>query len=115
MQEGQGMKEEVNRLWRRIGLDDLRLHLENVNSLAHGFEGALQALPTCSECARATLFEQIRETGSQLGSEVISLSALAETLKEAVAAAEALQSELVKNPPPPCRCEGNPCFCHSRR
>lgn len=101
MQGGQGVKEEI------------RLHLENVNSAAHHFEEALQALPACSECARVALLEHIRKAGNELGSEVISLSALAETLKGAVSAAESFQSQLTENPPSPCRCKGDPCSCHS--
>ena len=103
---------DAEQLWSQIGLEQLRTALNRMHRLEQDFEHALRALPPCSQCARSQLLEQIRATGSRLGSEVVSVAALAETLKQAVAAAEAAQTQLAAHAPEPCSCEGGPCACH---
>lgn len=99
-------------LWRRVGLDELRCALVRIECLTKQFEQALRALPPCSRCARVSLMEQIRETGGRLSGEAGSLSALAETLKRAVAAAEQTQAALAANAPEACHCTTSRCTCH---
>ena len=103
---------DSNDLWRRVGLDELRQALARVQGLTAGFEKALRTLPPCNTCARVSLLEQIQATGRHLSSEAASLSVLASTLKQAVAAAEQMQAELAANAPEPCQCSSGECTCH---
>lgn len=99
-------------IWRRVGLDQLRQALVSTQNLAESFEQSLRALPPCNACARVSLLEQIRTTGGRLSGEVTSLSVLADTLKQAVAAAEKTQIDLIANAPYPCQCSKGQCTCH---
>ena len=108
------MQGEVNSedLWRRMGLDELRHALVRTQGVMQQFEQALRTLPPCNACARVSLLEQIHAAGRHLSSEAASLSVLAGTLKQAVAAAEQTQTKLAANAPPPCRCSSGQCTCH---
>lgn len=99
-------------LWRRVGLDELRQALVRAQGLMERFEQALRMLPPCNTCARVNLLEQIHTTGRHLSGEVTTLSILAGTLKQAVAAAEQTQAELVADAPEPCHCSSGQCTCH---
>jgi len=99
-------------IWKRVGLDELRQALATVDNLTHRFERALQELPRCNQCARIVLLEQIQKTGDSLSGELISLSALAGTLKNTIQIAEKAQKHLAKDVPPACRCEEGECTCH---
>ena len=99
-------------LWKRIGLDELRKALAEIELLTGQFVHALQALPPCTKCARAKLISQIGDTGTRLGSKTISLSVLANTLERAVGTAEHTQEELLANAPEPCQCATGSCTCH---
>ena len=99
-------------IWKRVGLEELREKLEKVKLLSEHFEQALRNLPSCDECARAVLFEQIKKTGNDLSGEVLSLTVLSETLRSVVAAVEKSREKLTASPAPACRCSGNPCACH---
>lgn len=99
-------------LWRRVGLGELRQALQRVTHLTRTFEEVLRELPPCNTCARGSLLEQIHAAGSHLGRELVGLTVLAKSLKEAVAAAEQTQAELVAHAPKPCRCTTGPCACH---
>lgn len=86
---------DLDELWRRVGLSELR-----------------GALPSCDQCARARLLEQIRGAGGRLSSEAVNLSVPAESVKTTVKAAEDAQCTLETNPPQPCRCPAGECRCH---
>ena len=95
-----------------MGLHELRQALGRVTQDAQRFEQALRALPACDACAHATLLEYIGKTGRRLGSEAANLAILAETIKRAVATAEAAQARLTMTAPAPYRCQSEPCACH---
>ena len=99
-------------LWKRVGLDTLREGLIEINKLVQGFEGALKNLPSCDKCARVAMVDQIKTTGSDLGSKVIGLTALAETLRAVLTTAEKARSSLVQSCPSPCHCAAGKCECH---
>ena len=101
----------INKLWQKLGLQELRERLKEVVSSAEGFEQALKALPACDKCARLILLDQIERTGRKLGSEVISLTAMAETLKSVGQAAEDAQTKLSQGIPGPCQCREEECVC----
>ena len=103
---------ESEDLWRRVGLEELRRTLAQVSDLIKDFERALRALPSCNQCARVALLEQIRGAGEALGRQTISLAMLAESLEGAVAAAEQTKAAFTANAPEPCRCPSGPCTCH---
>lgn len=103
---------EAAALWRQVGLDELRQALARIHTLATAFEQALAALPTCGECARAALLDQIRTRGEHLSGDVTSLAVLADTLESGVKAMEAAQGVLAASSPTPCRCESAQCTCH---
>ena len=103
---------ETEGLWRRLGLGELRAALERISALEGRFEQALRALPPCTSCAKVAMLEDIRGTGRRLSGEAASLSALAETLKEAVAASLRAQEALTAQAPTPCRCASGQCVCH---
>ena len=100
-------------LWKQVGLQELRHSLDRVRVLADHFEQLLGTLPPCQGCARATLLQEIRTAGGQLGSKIISLTVLAETMREALVTAQQADAELAANAPGPCRCPGEVCTCHS--
>gem|GEM_PF-1852990 len=108
-------KGELENLWRNLGLEELRIALKKIEDFSRKFEGALQALPECDQCARVSLLEQIQASGEILGGEVVNIVALAGTLKQAVSVAEKAQNHLVESCPPACRCSGGACTCHSLR
>ncbi len=109
-----GTKEQdLADLWKRVGLDTLRKGLIEVYGLAQEFESALTHLPSCDQCARVALVDEIKKTGSDLGGKVIGLTALAETLRTALTAAEKAGSELEESCPLPCQCPKGECTCHS--
>lgn len=99
-------------LWRRVGLNELRQALVRARDLMERLDQALRTLPPCNTCARISLLEQIHTVGRYLGNEVSSLSVLASTLKQAVAAVEQTQAELIENAPVPCQCSTGQCTCH---
>lgn len=103
---------DLDELWRRVGLGELRGALLRVQELSREFEEALRALPSCDQCARAKLLEQIRSTGGRLSSEAVSLSIMAESVKSTVKAVEDAQCMLETNPPQPCHCPAGECLCH---
>lgn len=103
---------DIDALWKRLGLQELREALIRTEGLARNFEAALKALPSCDDCARVALLDQIRKTGGALSSETVSLSVLAVNLKEAVAVAEKAQAGLAANAPTPCHCPEDQCTCH---
>ena len=86
--------------------------LKRLGTLMDSFGQTVKSLPSCDECARAALLEQIRATSNQVGIEAVSLSVLAETLREAITVVEEAQSQLHANAPDPCRCAGQVCRCH---
>ncbi len=99
-------------LWKRIGLHELRNALENIVTAAKRFEQALRELPTCDECAKLALLEHIQNTGRKLGTQVVSLSVLAESLTGSADVAQNLKSDLIEHAPQPCKCSGKVCSCH---
>ncbi len=99
-------------IWRRVGLGELRQELVRTQSLMQEFEQALRTLPPCNACARVSLLEQIHAAGRHLSVASGGLSVLAGTLKQAVAAVEQTQTELMANAPASCRCSSGPCSCH---
>jgi hypothetical protein len=99
-------------LWRRVGLGELRNALQRVERLTRTFEQALRALPPCNTCARGSLLEQIHTVGSHLDRELVGVTVLANSLKEAVAAAEPTREALAAGAPAPCQCGRGPCTCH---
>ena len=99
-------------LWQRVGLQELRRALRRVQELTREFEAALGTLPACHTCARATLVEQINRTAHRLGQHAASVSVLASTLSDAMAATEEARKALISNVPSPCQCAGGPCTCH---
>ena len=103
---------DVELLWKRVGLKELRSALSQVDELARHFEATLRTLPPCDQCARAVLFEQIQKTGSRLSGKVTTLSALAGTLEDAAKATEKARRDLEKNCPLPCQCKEGACACH---
>jgi len=103
---------DLDELWGRVGLSELRGALLRVQELSREFERALRALPPCDQCARARLLEQIRSAGGRLSSEAVNLSILAESVKTTVKAAEDAQCMLETNPPQPCHCPAGECRCH---
>lgn len=105
-------QEDAEGLWKDVGLEELREALKEVQSLTRHFEASLQALPPCTACARGNLLQQIRSTGSRLSGKIVSLTVLAETLKEAVGAAEQAAAQLEAAAPEPCQCPGARCTCH---
>jgi hypothetical protein len=104
---------DSSRLWKRVGLHELRGQLEHVASAAKRFEQALKELPSCDECAKLALLDYIQSTGRKLGTQVASLSVLAESLKSTVDAVQGYQIELTANPPRPCQCKSDRCSCHN--
>ncbi len=105
-------QEDLDGLWKRVGLGQLRAALLRVQGLNREFERVLRLLPSCDQCARAKLLEQIRGAGSRLSSEAVNLSVLAESVKSTVKAAEDAQCMLETNPPQPCHCPHGECRCH---
>ena len=103
---------DIERLWRRVGLQELRQTLKKVGTLMDSFGQTLKSLPSCDECAKAVLLEQIRATSNQVGVEAVSISVLAETLRESVTVTEKATAQLNANAPDPCRCAGEVCRCH---
>lgn len=99
-------------IWKRIGLHELRSALENIVTAAKRFEQALRELPICDECAKLALLEHIQRTGRKLGTQVVSLSVLAESLTGTAGVAENLKSSLIEHAPTPCKCSGKVCSCH---
>jgi len=104
---------DIERLWRRVGLQELRETAVRAQQSLRQFEQLLRALPTCDMCAKARLLERMGETGRQLSHEVSSLSMLASALQDTVRAAEGAQVTLQKAAISPCRCEQGPCTCHA--
>lgn len=100
-------------IWTRVGLQELRRSLATVEQSIAIFERALQGLPSCNTCARSQLLQRLQAASNHLGRESISVSMLAETLKQAMATAERAQHSLTTPPPSPCRCVAEPCRCHS--
>ena len=100
-----------NVIWKRLGLEELRLALTRVIAFAEEFEGALRALPPCDSCARAALLDKIEASGRELGGAAISVSTLAEVLRCAQAAAESAQVELERCRPETCACPAGRCTC----
>ena len=101
-------------VWKRVGLEELRQALERVTVLAKAFEEALQALPPCDACARALLLERIESSGRRLGGAAISVSMLADVLRQAQATAEDARQELQRCAPESCACPPGRCACGHR-
>ena len=103
---------ESNEIWKRVGLHELRKELQNVVASAERFELALRELPSCDKCAKLALLEHIQNTGRKLGTQVASLSVLAESLKSTVEITENIKTQLTENIPQSCKCQGKKCSCH---
>ena len=94
----------------------MREALRRVATLVEEFEGALKALPPCDACARATLLERIEASGRRLGGAAISVSTLADALRQAQSTAERAQQELARCAPETCACPPGRCSCdHAAR
>lgn len=106
-------REDLEELWKRVGLSQLRGSVLKAEGLIRDFEEALRALPPCDKCARARLLEQIRGTGGRLSGEVVSLAVLAESLKTTMEVTEQARKALEGDPPEPCRCPDGGCTCHA--
>lgn|SRR3989338_9002497 len=107
--------DDMEQIWKRLGLDELRQALVTVVVSAQRFEQALRKLPSCNACARVGLLENIEDSGKTLGSEVIDLTVLAATLKNAVAKTEKTKEQLEKNVLHSCGCGEQKCSCHNER
>lgn len=105
-------REELEELWKRVGLGELRSALEKVEGLRQDLERLLGDLPACDKCARAALMKQIEQAGIRLGGEVMGLTTMAASLQKTLAQAEGAVSQWVSQPAAPCRCAGEPCRCH---
>lgn len=106
---------DSDQLWQQAGLQQLRRSLQQIERASADFTRALRALPPCTACARRQLLDYIESTGRKLGAKSGSLSVLAASLQEALAATEAAASRLREQPPAPCRCrEGSACTCHEK-
>jgi hypothetical protein len=103
---------DTEELWRRVGLQELRQALIQIEELMYGFEKTLRALPPCNTCARAKLVERIQSDSHRLSREITSLSVLAESLKDALSTTEQCTADLTTNAPAPCQCTGGECTCH---
>ena len=80
-------------LWGQVGLEELRLALDDVKVSMRRFEQSLQAMPPGDAYPHPSWLEDVQRTGTRLGREVVSLAVLAEILKEAVVTAEQTQVE----------------------
>jgi len=103
---------DTEELWRRVGLARLREALARVGRLSQEFERLLAALPPCDACARAALLKRLREAGTEVSSEAIYLSVLAQSLHKAVEETHHADRQLGAVEAEPCRCPGGPCTCH---
>ena len=103
---------DTDAIWRRVGLEELRQALRHIEDAMGSFQKTVQGLPPCNTCARARLLEHIRATSHRLGTEVVSLSVLADAMRMALEHAERTQARLMAQPPDPCRCDDRPCTCH---
>ncbi len=52
-------------LWKRIGLDELRQALAEIERLSRQFVQSLRVLPPCTTRVRVTLISQIGDTGTR--------------------------------------------------
>lgn len=103
---------DADRLWNRLGLQELRESLKKIGKLANRFEQALRDLPSCDKCATLALLDQIKKTGNELSGETASLTALSETLRQTISVTEKIHNELMADAPVPCRCSQEECKCH---
>lgn len=103
---------DLDKIWSRVGLQELRSALRKIEDLSAQFEKTLSDLPVCDQCAHLRLLEEIQKKGKDLGGEVISLVSLAESLKNAVVIAEKTQEKLVEQCPETCQCHEDQCTCH---
>lgn len=103
---------DIEELWGRVGLEELQQAVGKIHQLMCDFEETLKGLPSCNQCAKAELLERVRVAGTRLSSEAVSLTVLAESLKEAAAIAEKSRQCLTADPPSPCRCPKGNCACH---
>lgn len=111
--EKKKMDKDFEELWERVGLENLRQALTKVDALTHRFERSLQELPNCDKCARVTLLDHIEQTGAQLSGEIISLTSLAASIKQAVNVIESAQKDLKEQVPHRCECPDEAaCTCH---
>lgn len=110
MAQSPGLESEA--LWKRVGLEELRAALLRITRLALEFEEALKALPPCDSCARASLLEKIEASGRELGGAAITVSSLADVLRQAQETAEAACKELGTCAPEACACPPGRCACN---
>ncbi len=110
MNEGKQM--DLERLWRRVGLEELRKALGRIRDLERVFEKMLADLPVCDDCARRILFEKLERAGIQLGGEVFNVTTLAASLQKALAVLEKSRTDLAGSLSHTCRCPQEPCACH---
>lgn len=103
---------DIEKLWKRIGLGELRKQLKSVIQTIEEFEQTVKLLPGCDQCAKVALLEHIEKEGRRLGTQVMSLTALTSTLKGASNAAETLERKFLDTMPHPCQCGETPCTCH---
>ncbi len=103
---------DVEMLWKRVGLDELRGHLKDVKALAERFEQALSMLPSCDQCAKLALLDHIEKSGRKLSSQVMNLTMLTESLRTAAGASENAEKVLCDHAPHPCQCRSEKCSCH---
>lgn len=107
-----GKQMDMERLWRRVGLETLRQALGRIQNLEKIFEKTLEDLPVCDDCARRVLFEKLEQVGIRLGGEVLSVTTLAASFREALAVLERGRAELAGSLSHACRCPQEPCNCH---
>ncbi|PIQ84645.1 MAG: hypothetical protein COV75_01205 [Candidatus Omnitrophica bacterium CG11_big_fil_rev_8_21_14_0_20_63_9] len=105
---------DTQELWRRVGLEQLRNTLGRISRMIVEFEEVLRSLPSCNECARSQLIQQLNQRSTTLSAEFTTLAVLAEGLQQAVAQTEAAHGELLERIPSPCHCASHPCTCHGR-
>lgn len=110
MVQSPGLESEA--LWKRVGLEELRAALLSVTRLAVELEEALRDLPPCDSCARAALLAKIETSGRKLGGAAITISTLADILRQAQETVEAACKELETCAPEACACPPGRCTCN---
>lgn len=103
---------DTDRIWARVGLQELRQTLGKVMASMHELNGVLNALPACNTCARRALIERVSTASQQVGRQSAGLAALSASLLSAMQAVERTDTEMRIHHPEACQCAGEPCRCH---
>ena len=103
---------DTDRIWTRVGLQELRQALSGVIASMQELHGVLNALPACNTCARRALIERIHTASRQVGQQSTGLAVLAASLQSAMQAVEQTDTEMRIHHPEACQCAGEPCRCH---